>query len=322
MENRYEHLLEAYFANTLNEAEKQEIKILLATDTEFAAEFAWQQSLARSIRTQTEKDPFDQKLKELERRFRFKRLILQITAIAASIALIIFAYLSIPPVAEPNKEQVLQNQQERMGKAEEPSIQPAPNTTTAPDANQAQEQAEKERQQAERMMQQQRRQQLENARQDSLLRQKMVANFEYFGNESEYNTAGSASDSKQLALIAFAIYNDILKGEDKHKEAVAAFKKLVAVSPDNSEFQFYYGIALLGNKQYKEAIEPFDKVSRDDNTNENYQTNAFYYLGMAHAGTGNYSKARAAFQKYLDMGGANKRFGKKASAMIEQLPDK
>jgi tetratricopeptide (TPR) repeat protein len=53
MENRTEHLLEAYFAHSLNATEAEELKTLLQTDPKLAAEFRFQQQIARSVKDQS-----------------------------------------------------------------------------------------------------------------------------------------------------------------------------------------------------------------------------------------------------------------------------
>ena len=49
MENRAEHLIESYFANTLSQSEADELKILVSTDLNVAAELAFQQKVATKL---------------------------------------------------------------------------------------------------------------------------------------------------------------------------------------------------------------------------------------------------------------------------------
>ncbi|HAD12257.1 MAG TPA: hypothetical protein DCF33_07440 [Saprospirales bacterium] len=53
MENRSEHLLEAYFANSLNASEAEELNTLLKTDPKLAVEFRFQQQIARTVKEQS-----------------------------------------------------------------------------------------------------------------------------------------------------------------------------------------------------------------------------------------------------------------------------
>ena len=57
-----EALINGYFENTLSESEKEEFERLLKTDTEFAADFEFQQELQRSLKKEERrkiKDLFD-----------------------------------------------------------------------------------------------------------------------------------------------------------------------------------------------------------------------------------------------------------------------
>lgn len=98
MNYRAEQLIESYFANALSEAESQELKTLLASDQEAAAEFAWQQSLARqvsklSLSKSIQNDTLRQAAKPPFRRVNMWRTLL---VAAAALALVVVAYLFIP----------------------------------------------------------------------------------------------------------------------------------------------------------------------------------------------------------------------------------
>lgn len=53
MENRSEHLLEAYFAHSLTEAEAAELTSLLQSDQNLAAEMRFRQQIARAVQNQS-----------------------------------------------------------------------------------------------------------------------------------------------------------------------------------------------------------------------------------------------------------------------------
>lgn len=98
MNHRTEQLIESYFANMLTDVEREELKSTLAADPAAAAEFAWQQSLARQIskRSLTQGIKNDQWREAAKPPFRNISMYKKVLAAAAAIALLIVAYVFIP----------------------------------------------------------------------------------------------------------------------------------------------------------------------------------------------------------------------------------
>ena len=106
MENRAEYLLESYFANAITAAEANELKSLASTDPGLAAELAFQQRLAASVRSGSlaagiqnnawkaaaQRSPATAVKVSMLPRYAY--------AAAAAIALMIAAYLFMMPAAD------------------------------------------------------------------------------------------------------------------------------------------------------------------------------------------------------------------------------
>lgn len=312
MDTRTEQLIESWFANMLSEAEAAELRQRLANDPDAAAEFAWQQSLAQAVRSGgLGNDPLHIKLHELERRFRFRRVIFQIAAVAAAIAALIVAiWLINPPGPQHNEDQIaaiedtLQNPgfipQETVPTQNPPSEELSPKEQLTQDSIQA-----------EKAMQQQRKQQAKRRAQQDSLRLDVIAHFQHFRNDTEFNNAGGTGKEKEMAMNAFILYD-----KKDYRQATQAFKSVVAANPADVQYQFYYGVALLGDQQYESAAKVFRLVTEQES---NYQTQAKYYLGLANTGTGQYKAARQAFQDYL-AAPDNRQFKDLAEKMLKKLP--
>lgn len=311
MNTRTEHLIESWFANTLSEAEAAELRQILANDPEAAAEFAWQQSLSHAVRNASlETDALRIKLRDLERRFRFRRIMLQLTALAAVIlALVVDVWFMGPQSGGGSQIAATQDTLENPGfipQAPLPSHDTLPAEDTKPPRAD-----EQDKQQAEKALQQQRDQQRKQRALRDSLRLEVIANFRHFNNKTEFNTAGGVDKEKELAMNAFILYD-----QKNYAQAVQAFKPVVASAPGNMEYQFYYGVALLGNREYETAAEVFQQVVAQTG---NYQTHAKFYLGLANTGAGRYQAARQAFQGYLEAPN-NRQFKILAEKMLQQLP--
>ncbi len=101
MNDRTEQLIELYFANALSEAERLELKTLLNADPTAAAEFAWQQQLARQVtKLPLSKSIQNEAWREAAKPpFRQASMIRTVLAAAAAIALLVVAYLYIPSLS-------------------------------------------------------------------------------------------------------------------------------------------------------------------------------------------------------------------------------
>lgn len=308
MNTRTEQLIEAWFANTLSENEASELRQLLATDPEVAAEFAWQQSLAHTVRTgKLGNDSIHDRLHEVERRFRFRHLTFRILAIAAAVSMLVVAtwFLNRPA---PVSDQVSDTSQK-----DTLETKPQPVVTTPQDSALLQKEAlEREKQAAEKELQRQKAEQQRLRKLRDSLNIEVVANFQHFMNDSEFNAAGGVEEGKKLAKEAFILYDD-----KKYPQAAAAFKSVLQNDPANNQYQFFYAVSLLGAQQYDAATRSFRTLTKQES---DYQTPSKYYLGLALTGAGRYKEARQAFQDYLATPNNRLQFKSQANKMLSKLP--
>lgn len=98
MEHRTEHLIESYFAGTITEAEKSELKGILAANPAAAIEFALQQKLASSPTKRSLAQGIQNTQMREATKPPFRKVTMWKTAMsaAAAIALLVAAYYFIP----------------------------------------------------------------------------------------------------------------------------------------------------------------------------------------------------------------------------------
>lgn len=308
MNTRTEQLIEAWFANTLSENEASELRQLLTSDPEAATEFAWQQSLARAVRTgNLGNDSIHDQLREVERRFRFRQLTFRILAIAAAVSMLVVAVWFFRTQTEmPAAETPVIVKTDTLGTS------PQPVTTTPQDSALLQKEAlEREKQAAEKELQRQKAEQQRLRKLRDSLNIEVVANFRHFMNNTDFNTAGGMEEGKKMAKSAFVLYDD-----KEYAQAVAAFKSALKNDPANTQYQFFYAVSLLGDQQYEVAARNFQALTKQEN---DYQTPSKYYLGLALAGAGKYKEARQAFQGYLSAPN-NRQFNSLTKTMLSKLP--
>lgn len=309
MNTRTEQLIESWFSNTLSEAEGTELRQLLANDPAAAAEFAWQQSLSRAVRNGgLGNEPLRIKLNELERGFRFRKVMLRMAAVAAAIAVLIVAiwWVNSPGPQRGSDQAGTPVDTIQSLKVNPPEQNPSSAREVSP-----QENADQDKINAEKEMQRQRDEQAQRRAQRDSLRLDVVANFRHFRNETEFNTAGGVAKEKEMAMNAFMLYD-----KKEYGQAALAFKPVVEANPADYQNQFYYGVSLLGSQQYETAAKVFRLTAGQESA---YQTRAKYYLGLAYTGAGEYKTARQAFQDYLSAPD-NRQFKSLAEEMLKILP--
>lgn len=311
MNTRTEHLIEAWFANTLSEPEKAELRQILVSDPEAATEFAWQQSLAHAVsNVSLGTGPLKSQLQELENRFRFRRIIFQVAAIAAVVlALFVAIKLLDKPGALPSQGPIAATEDTLSNPGFIPKVTP-PDTAAAAPASPQEALKQDEKQAAEALQRQQEAQRKKRLLRDSL-QQVVVANFPHFRNISKYNTAGGVDEKELKTMQAFALYD-----AKKYKEAAQAFQPLVEADASNMEIRFYYGVSLLGDQQFEAASKTLPRVTE---VQGKYQTPATFYLGMALTGAEQYKEARKSFDAYLAAPN-NRQFKALAETMLQKLP--
>ncbi len=82
---------------------------------------------------------------------------------------------------------------------------------------------------------------------------------------------------------------------DRYGEAIATFKKAIALKPDNAEAYYKMGHSYKELKQYSEASDAFKKViSIKPDFAETY-----FYMGIAYSHLKQYTKAIAALKKCI-----------------------
>jgi hypothetical protein len=297
MENRFDSLLEAYFAGTLTQAEQEEMKALMAANPDFAAEFAWQQSVARAILAGTKKDTAYLKLKELEHRFRFRRVIIQISTIAATVVLLISAIWFF------NRNDFSKNKNQILTPQDTVQQQPSRPQASVPQTLDSQNIATTKENHGTNKPKQ-----VQNP-----LQKDVVANFRHFKNITRYDNAGSTDEKDSLAVKAYRYYND-----SAYHQAAQVFRRMVEADTSNMENRFYYGICLLADQQFAAAAEAFQMVTEKQTT---YQTPAKFYLGLACTGAGQVKKARQAFESYLAAPRDNRQFKDLTKEMLKKLPN-
>jgi hypothetical protein len=325
MNTRTEQLIESWFANSLSEAEGTELRQLLAKDPTAAAEFAWQQSLAGAVRTGgLGNDSLNIKLSELERRFRFRRVILQVAAVAAAFTTLIVAIWLINPFSPQHREdQITATGDTLQNPGFIPQVTAPPQNPPSTTELSPQKKMKQDEMQAKEALQ---RQQEENRKKRLLrdsIQEEVVANFQHFKNISKYNAAGGVEEDKKMVMNAFALYNEAAEKiepaekQAAYKKTIQAFKPIVETDSGNVENRFYYGVALLGDKQFPAAAEAFEQVTEKQGK---YQIPAKFYLGMALSGAEQYKAGRKAFQDYLDAPSNNRQFKDLAEKMLKKLP--
>lgn len=142
-----------------------------------------------------------------------------------------------------------------------------------------------------------------------------IQNFEHFPNRIAIPVAGAvADDSIPLSV------RDALRIYDRHnyQQAASALQTIVQQYPGEISYQFYYGVSLVGCKQFKEAIPPLELTSKQDNI---YQTPALFYLALANIGASRFPQARQALKSYLDDTTNGIPYRAKAITLLEDLPE-
>ena len=139
-------------------------------------------------------------------------------------------------------------------------------------------------------------------------------NFEHYPNKITIRVAGSTQDDS----IPLAV-RDALKVYDNkdYLQAAEAFRTIVENYPNEISYRFYYGVSLVGCKQFVAAIPPLEQTTQQDNI---FKTPALFYLALANTGARRFPQARQALNNYLeDANGVPYR--KKAVALLKELPE-
>lgn len=101
---------------------------------------------------------------------------------------------------------------------------------------------------------------------------------------------------RTAASVYIDLGNNLLK-QDKASEAELVLSKAIALSPDDKDVNFNYGLALVGMDKYAEAMGPFQKVVELDSAD----LGGFYYLGFVYLKLERYHDAIDAFTHVISI---------------------
>ena len=106
----------------------------------------------------------------------------------------------------------------------------------------------------------------------------------------------SPSYSQSMDFANHILAGKELMGQHKYEEALASFKKAIALNPKSAEGYFYKANALYWMKSYKEADSAIQEALK---RNDQYYM-IWYYKGKITNARGNYKEALAYFEKTLE----------------------
>lgn len=297
MKNRAEQLIDLYFFQKLSPEEEHELKSLLETDTALAQDFSLQLQLSQQAAAAGRFHPLKQRLQQLEQQLPPENPhppnSLPVAGIAATALVLIlllgfaYWYFSTPPVPPPTPPPAPANQVVPPPQPPAPAQEQAsPTPTPAPQVPKAPVPA---------------------LDVDTV----MQRYFRHFPNKVTVAVAGLEDSIPGAIQAAFRDYDN-----RNYRAAASKLGSIVQFYPTQSVYQFYYGVALIGDKQYKKAIEPLRSVSRQEGE---YRAPALYYLALAYAGTQQYGLSRKTLNAYL-----NDEYGityrKNAEQLLAELP--
>jgi len=99
------------------------------------------------------------------------------------------------------------------------------------------------------------------------------------------------------AFVLHNLYGNALAGQNKFKEAVASFRKALAIDPSIAELHFNVGILLTNLNRVEEAITSYKKTVQLNPA----LTDAHYNLGAGLQAQGDYDNAIKSYQKAVDL---------------------
>ncbi|MFN0213971.1 MAG: tetratricopeptide repeat protein [Saprospiraceae bacterium] len=231
MENRAEHLLESYFANTLTEAEATELKQLVSADPALATELAFQQRVATAVQSRSFADNIQNMTWRAAAQNNSSGAAMKVFinhryfyAAAAALALLLVAYLFIMP----------------------PSLQSV-----------------------------------------------VADNSKEYPNKMKFKSLGDESEQVPENVIqAFEFYDN-----KKYGEASKSLQIIAANNRERMDYRFYWGVSLVKDKQYSEAIAVLSPLVQAQGA---WKVPALYYLGLACAGYGDKDCARQNLEAYIE----------------------
>lgn len=144
----------------------------------------------------------------------------------------------------------------------------------------------------------------------------VAGNYVHYPNKMPFRSLGGPTDKDekvpQDVLDAFRLYDNA----ERPADAARALAGIVTTYPERLDYRFYYGVALVGDKQYAAAATALQPVTAAENT---YKTPAFYYLGLALAGAGDQPGAARALHAYLDTPGEVLTYREQAANVLKSV---
>lgn len=281
MKDRAEQLIESYFDKDLSPDEIAELKDLLRADSTLAQDVVLRLRLSRHAGLAGRHNPLKERLRMTQNNmpvkagFRFKQILLaaSLLLLLAVTAVFLLKYGAgqkpVPIVEKPASPAVNVVPPDKQETADMPATQ-APVSPPAGHSKPAAPALEKPVIPA-----------------DTLINNY----FKHYPNKVTLVVAG-AEDTVPSAV------NEAFKDYDRRDYHVAApkLKSLITLYPDKYVYKFYYGVALVGDKQFKPAIEPLTHLTRFEN---DYRASALYYLSIAYIGTGQRARAKQTLDAYI-----------------------
>lgn len=283
MKDRAEQLIESYFDKDLSPDEIAELKDLLRADSALAQDVVLRLRLSRHAGLAGRHNPLKERLRKTQNNmpvkggFRFKQVLLAASLLLLLIVSAVFllkysaGQKPAPIVEKPAAPAVNVVPPDKQETAEMPAIAPpvtppaGNNTPSAP---------------------------APVIEKPVIPVDTLINNyFKHYPNKVTLVVAGVEDTVPSAVSEAFAVYD-----RRNYHAAVPRLKSLVTLYPDKYVYKFYYGVALVGDKQFKPAIEPLTQLTRFEN---DYRASALYYLSLAYAGTGQRARAKQTLDAYL-----------------------
>ena len=146
----------------------------------------------------------------------------------------------------------------------------------------------------------------------------VAANLTHYPNRMDFRSLGGPEAGQEAppddVRRAFELYDD----STNYQRSAEALGAVVRQYPDRLAYRFYYGCALLQDKQYAPAIYQLQPVAGA--TDNAFQVAALYHLGLAYAGAGQYAQARTTLQAFLQAPNTLKKYRAPAENVLSALP--
>lgn len=284
MKDRAEQLIESYFDKDLTPEEITELKDILRADSALAQDVVLRLQLSRHADLAGKHNPLKERLRKAQNdipvkgRFRFRQILL-----AASL----LALLTVTAVLWLNNRDRGQKPEHIVEKPAAPAVQappdkqeetagqPAATPPVAPPAGNSNTPSP-----------------ARAIEQPVIPVDTLINNyFRHYPNKVTLVVAGAEDTVPSIVSEAFSVYDK----RDYHA-AIPRLKTLVTFYPDKYVYKFYYGVALVGDKQFKPAIDPLTHLTSFEN---DYRASALYYLSLAYIGAGQHGKAKQTLDAYM-----------------------